>query len=256
VVLFWALFMKFRKSFARGFNAVADVVSSTPFLVVAGTFVAIAYVWALFTTELVLGLTLGVLVSTLMIASGLAGWVMGWFGTSYEDMEIEDTKWARPIIMIVAVVGLAGIPVFLISRLVKNWKHEWTEFFEKVGPTMVLASGVVFLGLLLTWLGMETAWYVPVVVVASVIGAGFGLYAIARVLAYARDRVVAFNDAEYEKYEQGLRDGTIQPRAEKQGPGRVKRFFYALNDFFTLIGQAIRVNKWKICPTVSIDTRR
>ena len=38
----------------------------------------------------------------------------------------------------------------------------------------------------------------------------------------------------------------------KKEPGRLKKFFAGLGDFFVLAANVVRVKKWKICPLVEV----
>lgn len=92
------------------------------------------------------------------------------------------------------------------------------------------------------------------------IGLFFGIVGLVFGLAYLGDIVTrgrrakrkAENDARLEAMLRGEISSDEYIYGPKKEPGRLKKFFAGLGDFFVLAANVVRVKKWKICPLVEV----
>jgi cation transport ATPase len=130
------------------------------------------------------------------------------------------------------------------SQRKKFWSRAGFAVAGLFGLAAVAAMGVVaFSDPLSFFVGM--AIFVGVI---GIIAAGFYLGDLltrkSRAEAEERRRAYVYGEISYEE--------CFGPRREAKKPGRVSRFFRHLGDFFLLVGNVIRVKKWKICPLVEV----
>lgn len=154
------------------------------------------------------------------------------------------------------VLGLtAGFALLVVTtwfgvRLVE--RKGWGRVVEKI---VLGFLGVVVVGLIvfsLVGLALEVARWAPFALIgalAALFGMMFGLFWLGERRTAKRR---AERTARYDYYyEHGVFPDGTAPGTSRE-PGRMSKFFHGLGDFLILIGQVIRVNKWKICPIVTI----
>lgn len=139
----------------------------------------------------------------------------------------------------------------------KAYTNKWTlsqrrKFWDRLGITLVSMIGVALLVVVGTLFVMNfgDAWLPTLLVFGGVAT----LFAVIIGLAYVYDELKTRYDAKrFVARQEAIENGNFT-WAEPKEPGRVKKFFRGIGDFFTLIAQIIRVKKWKICPLVQIPT--
>lgn len=148
-----------------------------------------------------------------------------------------------------------AIPVFFLTFLGLHYPKAVEKTIYVVGALvgvslfiMLLIAAIIDFGLLGALLGLFTV----VGSVALIVGAGIGLgYLVESHQAKAQEKREAFVEKYVDEH------GTYPPNeAFAKKPGPVKRFFSGVGDFIVLVAQVVRVNKWKICPLVELDTNK
>lgn len=239
VVALWApLLWTWKKVEAAGNYILATFgVLAVATLVVAcilSTNVLVTVLW-------VLAIGVGIGLGTLGIVSGISA------ALTEDERDEADLMTSPKAITIGFLLGLpTALLSFAIVKGVKFYNRNLTDYNKPIGiSTAVLAvAGLLTLiglsGGLVTLLWVVGTFAGLVAVVAGVIIAGTFLSDyISGKRAVAREATNAYV-AEHGEY---------PPEAE---PGLVSRFFHGLGDFLILIGQVVRVKKWKICPIVEV----
>lgn len=156
---------------------------------------------------------------------------------------------------IVAFAVLAAGVYYAIRRF---WNSDWNDRAAAVAGWaggFVCAAGILFV---LTVLVIEEGWIALVILAGILVGSiavGIGGFVLSDYIsgkrALAREKQMR---AEEEAWNNYLATGGPMPgRVAPRQPGMVSKFFSGLADFLILAAQIVRVKKWKICPTVSID---
>ena len=149
-----------------------------------------------------------------------------------------------------------AIPAWLFALAVLHHGKK----VEKVVIATLAAMGVFVLGMIFWSAIVEIGLLATVLIAlgalgAIVVAAGIGLF-LSWLVESRREKARQNRDAFINKYIEE-HDGEYPPTALfAKKPGLVKRFFSGVGDFIVLIAQVVRVNKWKICPTVEVDTAR
>lgn len=171
------------------------------------------------------------------------------------------------------------VPFFIVKTVRKVWHnrtYEQQQTFSKWGMRVLMViAGLAIASLLVAFAIADF------LVFLGVLGGALGIVALVYGVSFVSDyfkmkrkqeedakrkaredflasltteQYIAQLNAEIEA-ELAIIEGRAKRKAEK-GPGRVEKFFTTIGDFFNLIFQAVRVNKWKICPIVEIPTDR
>ena len=142
-----------------------------------------------------------------------------------------------------------------------NWIVHFVErhhLGSLIGSTLLISfavlvgAGVVFA---LVMLGLEVAWWAPFAVIAgaaALVGLSIGGIWLAEKHT-EKNRAKRAKERE-ERWEFFDEHGHFpEDEREPREPGKVSKFFHGLGDFLILAANIVRVNKWKICPIVTID---
>lgn len=249
VVAIWAPLMGIK----RGISRVMTHTYALTGLAVAGV-VGIAAL-------MVMAVSWWLLVAVVVLPAYLIGAVFSGLTLGVEESfrELHDYPQRTPLVYAVAVLtfplsGLVGGVTYLATR--------WTPRMSKIaGWTGVAVVGGLVASLFGIWIYSEGIWHFAVqfvlmitglaVTLAAVILAGEGISTLRVYRKNKRDARLAAEAAETRaRIEAGDYD-VFQAKPPRE-PGRVRRFFSGVGDFLVFTAQVVRVNKWKICPTVSI----
>ena len=206
--------------------------------------------------------------------------ITGVFESLIEKMEGRGGYVAGTILAVGAAIG-----IWLLSS-----EGLWLDFlgFMGVSVGIILVCGAVVIGG--AWLSKKYSWFIPGLLITALAGfAAFllfiGFQSVGAVLfAYVAAVIVGLGVVGFSIFKIGERiqakrelrkqkarearaaalnayyngDGP-DPRRPVRVPSAFERkivaFFSGLGDFFVLATQVVRVNKWKICPLVTVDTR-
>jgi hypothetical protein len=136
----------------------------------------------------------------------------------------------------------------------KEWiKTHSAEIFSTLAITAFLAIEVI--------LNLSVGYIVGIITVAALVAAVPLFFIFRKVVSFLSDWVAGRRLVQEEKDEarrEAFNNGeiTYDEYIGRHIPNKfeiaVAKFFRGLGDFVILIGQVIRVNKWKICPTVEV----
>jgi hypothetical protein len=147
-------------------------------------------------------------------------------------------------LLVGVAAGIFGL-VWGVTAIHRRWPDFW---FRAVGTVFVVAAVGVLVSMVVLF-----KWKAVVGLVVLVAGAFLFNFVIDKIVSYSSGKRQQ-RLREYEKALDAYYDGTgPHPDDIYREPGRTSRFFSGVLDFAILIGQAIRVKKWKICPIVKID---
>lgn len=195
-----------------------------------------------------LGLTAGIAVLLLGFLSGISLALTPYLRRAY-DLPKSKFMWTF------FTLGLpASVPGYVITKTCQGigWafrnypRQSWavgaglvtTSFFLSIGLTTGLSGMFVALGVVLGLFALVAATIITGVWISTYIEGKREL---------DRQKFDEFKVAYREEYGRDY-----VPPASK--PSRIKAILRGIGDFIILIGQVVRVNKWKICPTVEIKT--
>lgn len=191
---------------------------------------------------------------------------------------------AGTILAVGAVIG-----IWLLSS-----EGLWIDFlsFMGVGVGVIIGVGAVVIGG--TWLADKYSWFIPALLITALTGfvafflfigfqsfgavlfaylaavivglgvVGFSIFKIGERIQAKRElrkqKARESREAALEAYYNGEGpDPDECPAREPRVPSAFERkiaaFFSGLGDFLVLATQVVRVNKWKICPLVTVDTK-
>lgn len=227
-----------------------------------GIAAAIAFVVALLTVADFWMLVLGVLAATTAFGVFVGGFIAGIsFSLTPEDRHHADLMTSTKTIAVFAVLGFPGFvlgflsaqALGLIDRLVKGpiRRHPKAAGLITAGTVLALSLYVSFLiggfaGIgLLSLILVGSAAVVALGVLASVVMSDY--------VSGKRSLAEQQRELYYETHGEYPVPASREPNAFER---KLDALFRGLGDFIILIAQVVRVNKWKICPTVEIDTSR
>lgn len=251
VVAIWAPLMGLR----RGFVRVAEHPITLVLLVLAAI---VGVTVAGITSESFLEVFLIIVAVAIGFASVVAG-IVGAISllhaddTARRDAELPTRKPA----LILAVLGLPSfLLIFLVGKLI-NAIAKVVKGREEVCAKIFLGSGVLIaLGIALVTAGpVDTL--IAVGVLAAVFAVGLGAILL---MAFLSDYVSGLRRQRKVKSAQAAEAFRAEhghyPSDVPREPSKIANFFSGIGDFVVFIGQIVRVNKWKICPLVEVDTRK
>jgi hypothetical protein len=166
-----------------------------------------------------------------------------------------DRTWLKPVFVLTLPFALVA---FGATKLIRWLAGVWTEKLSNAILIGLLSLWVLFiLGMLVQAIienGWQAVWIILAVIgsAALILGAVIGLTTfLSGLRAKRKAENKAAEDAAWEDYfnDRGPKPGT-KPARE---PGAIARFFSGVLDFLILVGQVVRVKKWKICPIVEIE---
>lgn len=258
VVAFWAPFMAFRNAF----SAVTESLFTNVFVL---GFLAVALVVAL----LVLGITFAQFGTGLVLALVVLYAVVGLIiGAVYADEKYKvanykpyidhnggedrsDEPQVDTVVQKVAwVTGLVSWFSYAIAAVTLRLDKETKE---TIGGVIVIAALLVTAAGFVWALFDVIGWWTPVAIAAFAAAVALfasGVIALGN-LAQALRRRSRDKAAKRPVVVKEVSEPT-EPTAPRE-PGKVSKFFTGIADFLILIAQVARVNKWKICPIVTID---
>lgn len=163
--------------------------------------------------------------------------------------------------IIVGIIALSfGIVLGCIVLHDKYWNSDWNERAGKIAGWSVLSLMAAFAIFLIVLLTINVGWIFLICLGIAVVLASGLIYGISKWTnhlagkrALARKKHQEFvHSLTYDEY-----CNWIDEQGKKPEPGRFDKalvtFFSGIGDFLILIGQIVRVKKWKICPFVEID---
>jgi magnesium-transporting ATPase (P-type) len=233
------------------------VLNIAPWLALAVGLTALGiFIYALVTVPSVLTFVLQVLLATLITACLIAGFPAGaTLAMSPERRKRNDMlpmKFAVPL----AVVGLPTATVaFVITKVVCLYRDHLRAYDKQVA----LGTAVAVLAAAATLIGIGAGWLTLLVVSGTILALActvFGLIILGMVFSdYISGKramtKLRISDAREKFYD----EHGHWPEDETREPSLVSKFFSGIGDFIILLAQVVRVNKWKICPIVEVDTK-
>jgi MFS family permease len=255
VVAFWAPLMKIRSGLSR--MAEKPLTWLFVFLAYAAGMIALGVFVSWFIPTIVL--------FTPMLAVGLA---LG-EEASKRNKSLGDIEGGMKIPF--WVTAPASLPSYYGNRYAKNVSDREAEVWAWIGLGTFALLLLTLIGGLITAGAMDIGWAVlyyvfgiPLGLAALVLGLGFIGSGIESVLSKRRAKRKAKKDAHNakvrEQYDAYLRgDSEFNPFAiKKHVPGpreqKIIDFFKGAGEFLSLAWNIVRVNKWKICPIVKIES--
>lgn len=247
VVVFWAPLMKIRLTAVK--------MAEKP-----GTWIALAILYVLVFLGLTVAVDIGfitafvlpyIFVSAIGIVAGVEG-----YGILNEPGDI-DARW------LFWVTAPLSIPLYLIT---KGLRAISKDAWKKIGiaAAALVAVGVIVTSVILIVMGfLNDIWFM-----LQMLGLIVGIIAAATVLVlgtdfvwsyYSNKRKQAYADALQAFYDGDGPDPDLprQKPVTVSSPSWLERkivgFFKGIWDFIVLAANVVRVNKWKICPIVTID---
>ena len=128
------------------------------------------------------------------------------------------------------------------------------KFWDRVGYGVVGLMGLIAL-CILGWIALQEtgAFFIVLGILVGVVAIVIGLFYVGDLLTRERRaKKAAAQEARRQAwYRDEISDAEYFGGPQKP-PGRVKKFFAGLGDFFVLIANVVRVKKWKICPLVEV----
>lgn len=242
VVAIWAPLMWVRRKAEAFFTHPFTIIGSLVLLVIAVVTAGLTFTEFGQALLVILALVAGVCACAFGLLSG--------FSLALKDDEEREEFDVPPFK--VAIWGLLVFPVTLFSYLVcklvgSGYAAHAALTFVGVGLVTILTFGIIdfgflsvlaFVGILL---GIVVAFAIIVLLLAGLANFISGRRAIRKRRA---------EEAE-EEFLAGVFDGSVV----YEEPGRISKFFTGCADFLIFIMQVVRVKKWKICPTVEIDSK-
>lgn len=248
VVLIWGpLRFFFVNPAERALDAVADFAKTAVGVVTLLT--AYAVVMLLLTVQGDGLWSLGLIVPYVMVGGVLTAVMM--FDDEYGDLAFNTFT----------PLGKLGIvllsPVMLLTFLLLSPVKYWNNTMHRIAMWIVITIGAAAaLGaLFLLGYAIYSGYLLDILLV---LGAGAALLAVVLGIGYLAEMMTARNRMKRDEEAKRLEAMTFDERLdylrslEERPPSKMREFFTAVGDLFRLVFQAVRVWKWKFCPTVTI----
>lgn len=164
--------------------------------------------------------------------------VLGWLSYQFVDFRI----------VLGLIVGMLTIGTCIAFAINKLWRKSWEKPLMVIFGVLVGAALVWLLGSLVWLIWQGVGWWLlgGVGVIAAFIGAG----------VFASDWIAGRRRLKKEAYTRWFLSLTPEEQDEHvrktREPGWMFNVLVAMGDFFILLGQVVRVKKWKICPFVEL----
>lgn len=251
VVAIWGPLMWLGKAINRNMNKIA---------LVLGLAATIAFVIALFTVADFWVMVLGIIGVAIVIGLLTGGFIAGISSTMTRSERIRNNWMVEK--KTIAFFGVVGFPGFIVGYLllwivrgaaavVVEPVRNHPKAAAITGLTLLLAAAFGASFLIEGLMGMAVF---ALVLAGAVAVVALGIF-VAMVLSdyVSGKRALAEQQRElyYETHGEYPKPPVREPSALDR---KMSGFFRGLGDFIVLIAQVVRVNKWKICPTVEIDT--
>lgn len=207
-------------------------------------------VWLAFTVH-----SIGIIAICLMAAiyAAIGFFTGGYLAVPQEEID-EDFRFNRTILKPVFVLTLPfALLAFGTVKLKRAWQEDWTDYLlvtlmglVGLGALAILVSVIIQNGLIAVFILLGI-----VAGIAAIFGVGVALttfFAGRRAKRNAAARAARSKALEAFWAGEGPDPDAVEPRE----PSKISKFFSSVLDFAILVGQIIRVKKWKICPTVEV----
>lgn len=188
------------------------------------------------------------------ISVGLVGILSG-VSMTMTDERIEDVgliprKYAK--------FGVIALPFFALGYGITKLS-DWEHFDDLVVWTIGTLVAVAVIGLF-TLAIVESGFWVTLAYLGGLILAFIAFIALGAGLSMLGEfikgkRAVAQRNARKRRDAYYAEHGVFPEDVERE-PGAIAKFFTGIADFCVLLAQVVRTKKWKICPTVEIDTAK
>lgn len=162
-----------------------------------------------------------------------------------------------PLVFAIPAVILClpvGILTYLFTKAFYGYKNHLRAYDK---PVLITALAALVSGVVL-WVGLGAGWTALVtwlgVVALTLVVIAVAIFAGVKLSDYVSGRR-ALRRAAADQYvdEYFAKHGELPP-VKVRKPSRIGKFFSGLGDFIILLAQVVRVNKWKICPIVEVET--
>lgn len=167
-----------------------------------------------------------------------------------KDMfEAKQAKWLALIGFPTAIIAYLGVKAV---RVIGPWSKTHPKEAKYAG---IATAVVAYLGINTLIGGVSGLVAGTLVLAGLLVVIALGIWVIAIGSDYVSGRRAL---AEQQKALYIEQNGPIpdkKPYVPSAFEKRLAAIFRGIGDFVVLIGQVVRVNKWKICPTVEIDTK-
>lgn len=159
---------------------------------------------------------------------------------------------------LIAVGGTVGFGLYKFGCWVQDWPDRVQIYAMKTVIGGLITGGVVAIGSIIVSAAMAEGWLLVLG------GIGIGLVSLVALIAFmtvlidfiagrrklAKQRALDEWEAFYAKH--GMSPETAKRDAKAaRGPSK---FWTGVADVLIFLGQIVRVNKWKVCPLVEIDS--
>lgn len=168
------------------------------------------------------------------------------------------------------VTALVSIPTFYLFRYFNGLSDREQEVWANISGITLASALTILVGFIIVTGAMEIGWVILYYIFGIPLGlvvAFFSFAALGTGIEFIINRIRARNKRKEgertksinEQYDAFLRGEGENPFAIKRhvpGPREQKiiNFFKGIGDFLSLAWNIVRVNKWKICPMVKIDS--
>ncbi len=182
------------------------------------------------------------------IAGGIILGVM-WFTDEAGPLAKRLSILFAPVVLLFLAVAYAVRAIFRSRPLKLLSKHA-----DTVIPAFFIGIAALLLIFLVVATVIEEGWialFIGIGMIGALIVAVGVVLFIIEYFASKRAKVKKARRAEFDRLPPEER---IEILTKSREPSRIRLFFQGVGDFIVLIAQAVRVNKWKICPIVIIPT--
>lgn len=255
VVVFWAPFMAFRNGLERLFSNAYFLGAVAVALLVAIVLAGIT--WGQFGT-----------IALIVLAAlyGIAGLV---FGGIYASEKYDHDSWKpKPdgvdrwqwngdifqpeVEPVFKWVTLFTLPTsWLTFSIFSIGKRLGKDTVGLIFRGLAFTLGFGYIAFLLVIGFVQLGWWM-LAVLGGIVGGLATLFGVVIGLGHLFENLRAYRKQKAAKRPAPTNDKLAEVKAPRE-PGKVSKFFSGIADFLVLAAQVVRVNKWKICPLVTID---
>lgn len=162
---------------------------------------------------------------------------------------IEFAKWGFFVLPV-------SIPAFIVTKFVRN------QWVKDHGVEISLGAIVTAILATITTLSFTETYWVAIIAAIVVVSAYPVGWALTKIVSFVADwlagkrKIAEMKASAYRNGEITYEEAFGHPKREAKELSKFEKkviaFFKGIGDFVILVAQVIRVNKWKICPTVEV----
>lgn len=263
VVALWAPLMWVRRGFIRVFSSPITYAVLVTALIIVGLGVG------LFKSDSVQQVLIGITASAwcTMGVIGAFWWLdVGKVRSNSMDKSEKIFCWscfaiALPVALVCAAVFWPIRAAYLFTT--QRWTRKHDQYLRQgLFGTVILAAGVGFVAAM--WGVWDNHGLIGISIVmggiAALVMIAFAIPVVADFIkgkrALAEARRAAAEQRRVDELLEMANNGVTPTAGKERKPSRIGKFFRGVGDMVIFTAQVIRVNKWKICPIVTIPTNK